>query len=404
MNLNWPQLLKVGLIVLVVAILAGLGAKPIKQAINLGLDLRGGVHIVYQAKGTKEAPVNDDAMTRTVATLDRRVNAFGVSEPLIQREGKDRIIVELAGLKDPDAAVKVLGKTALLEFKDEKGKVVVTGRDIKDAKESINPATSQPYVSLSFNSEGTRKFAEATAANVNKNIAIILDGKIVQNPLVKEPITKGQAEISPYGSIEEAREVALLLRSGALPVTLEIMEKRTVGPTLGSDSLNKSVKASIIGIMAIMLFMLGYYRLPGLIANFSLVIYGLIVMGIMALINATLTLPGIAGFILSIGMAVDANVIIYERVKDELRNGKTLLAAIDSGFKRAFVAIFDSNVTTLIAAAVLYYFGTGAIRGFAVTLSLGILASMFTAITFTRFILKTVAQSNLATNRKLYGA
>ncbi len=221
---------------------------------------------------------------------------------------------------------------------------------------------------------------------------------------MREPIPSGKAQISPYESLEAARNVAILLRSGSLPVKMEVMEKRTVGPTLGADSLNKSVKAGIVGLIAILVFMAVYYRLPGLVAGLALIIYTLIMLIIFAALHITMTLPGIAGFLLSLGMAVDANVIIFERLREELWSGKTLRSAIDAGFKRAFVAIFDSNVTTLIAGAVLYYFGSGPIKGFAVTLSIGILASMFTAIVVTRQLLHLVAASNLARNLKIYGA
>jgi preprotein translocase subunit SecD len=224
-------------------------------------------------------------------------------------------------------------------------------------------------------------------------------------PVVKEPITTGDAVISGgYQSLEEAQHEAILLRSGALPVKVKLLEKRTVGPLLGKDSLDRSLKAGIFGILLIFVFMVAYYRVPGVIADLSLVVYGLLVAGIFLLIKATLTLPGIAGFILSVGMAVDANIIVYERLKEELRAGKTLRAAIDAGFKHAFRTILDANVTTLIAAAVLYYFGSGPIRGFAVTLSIGILTSMFTAVTFTRYLLHLLASSRLVLNPKAYGA
>ena len=235
-------------------------------------------------------------------------------------------------------------------------------------------------------------------------IAIYLDEELLQNPYVKEAIPSGKATIDGYESLEEARNIALLLRSGALPVEVEIIENRTIGPTLGADSINKSLDAAIWGLGAVFLFMLIMYRLPGIIANVSLVLYALLLMGALIALNATLTLPGIAGFLLSVGMCVDANIIIYERLKDELRNGKSLRAGVDAGFARAFWTIFDSNVTTLLAAAVLFYFGSGSIKGFAVTLSVGIICSMFTAITFTRFMLKLMVESGIAKNPKLYGA
>ncbi|MGI5911473.1 MAG: protein translocase subunit SecD, partial [Syntrophomonadaceae bacterium] len=244
-------------------------------------------------------------------------------------------------------------------------------------------------------------FAKATSENVGKPILIVLDGEVIQAPNVQEPINDGNARITGGYTAKEAQDLAVLLRSGALPVSFKVIEKRSVGPTLGADSLNKSVKAGIIGLIAILIFMLGYYRLPGIVADISLVLYSLLVLGAMAMLDAVLTLPGIAGFALSIGMAVDANVIIYERLKEELRYGKTLKAAIDAGFKRAFWTIFDSNLTTLITAFVLMYLGTGPVKGFAVTLSIGIVASMLVALTFTRYLLGLVA--NIAKNKKLYG-
>ncbi|KNZ71085.1 protein-export membrane protein SecD [Thermincola ferriacetica] len=386
--------------------------KVFQKHINLGLDLQGGLHVVMEAVDTPEAPVTDDSLDRVKAVIERRVNETGVKEPIIQREGKRRLIVELAGIKNPDAAIDLIGKTAVLQFKTSDGKVVVSGSDLKDAQAAKNPTTGEIYVALEFNKEGTKKFADVTSELVQKysesdprrRIGIYLDQQQLQNPVVREPIPNGRAQINGYNTLEEAAKMAVLLRSGALPVKMEKVYTQTVGPTLGADSLAKSTKAGIVGIIAILIFMIAYYRIPGLIANVALAAYALIVLGLFAALQATLTLPGIAGFLLSIGMAVDANIIIFERVKEELREGNSLRRSIESGFSRAFWTVFDSNVTTLIAAAILYYFGTGAIRGFAITLSIGILASMFTAITLTRFMLRNLADSKLITNKKLYGA
>lgn len=360
--------------------------------------------MVLEAVETPDAPVTADRVKQAMAIIENRVNAFGVAEPIVQLEGSRRIIVELAGIDNPDEAVSNMIKTAYLEFKTEDGKTVLTGRQLKNAVAGINPQTNQAEVNLEFEPDGAKIFADVTAQNVGRQLAIVLDGNVIQAPAIREPIPNGRAQISPYESLDEAENIAILLRSGSLPVKLEVMEKRTVGPTLGSDSLDKSIKAGIAGLIAILAFMIIYYRVPGLVANLALVIYTLLVLLIFAALHVTMTLPGIAGFLLSLGMAVDANIIIYERLKEEIKSGKTLRSAIDAGFKRAFVAILDSNVTTLIAAAVLYYFGTGPIKGFAVTLSIGILSSMFTAITMTRWILHLVAASNLARNPKLYGA
>ncbi|NPV72950.1 MAG: protein translocase subunit SecD [Pelotomaculum sp.] len=410
--MKWDKILKLAGIILAVAavavlavwpVLPGVKWLPFTKLIKQGLDLKGGVHVVLEATDTPEAPVTPERVKQAMAIIENRVNAFGVAEPIIQQQGSRRIIVELAGVEDPDEAIRTLIKTAYLEFKTEDGTTVLTGRHLKNAVESKDPQSGRITVNLEFEPEGAKIFADVTAANVDRRIAILLDGNVLQAPVVQEPIPNGRAEITGYESLEEAHNIAILLRSGALPVKLEVMEKRTVGPTLGADSLNRSVKAGIAGLAAILIFMAAYYRVPGLVANLALVIYALLVLIIFAALNVTMTLPGIAGFLLSMGMAVDANVIIFERLKEELWTGKTLRSAIDVGFKRAFVAIFDSNVTTLIAAAVLYYFGTGPIKGFAVTLSIGILVSMFTAIAVTRWLLHLVAASNLVRNVKMYG-
>ncbi len=413
--MRWSKVLTLAVIMLVVIAVGLTAAAPLPifkdikwlpwgKEIILGLDLQGGVHVVLEAKDTPEAKVTDESMNRALAILENRINATGVAEPVIQRQGKNRIIVELAGIEDPEKAVRDMIKPAYLEFKTEEGETIVTGSDLKNAIESRNPTTGRVTVNLEFTPEGTRKFARATAENVGRHIGIYLDGNLLQNPVVNEPIPHGRAEITGYENLEEAHTIAILLRSGALPVQLDVLEKRTVGPQLGQDSLDKSINAGIVGIIAILVFMIVYYRIPGFIASLALAIYSLIVLAVFIGIHATMTLPGIAGFLLSLGMAVDANVIIFERIKEELRFGKSIRSAIDAGFKRGFVAVFDANVTTLIAAVVLYFFGTGPIRGFAVTLSIGILASMFTAITMTRWMLHLAAATNLAKHPRYYGA
>ncbi|WP_075865223.1 protein translocase subunit SecD [Carboxydothermus islandicus] len=378
--------------------------QPLVKHTVLGLDLQGGVHVVFQAKELPGSPVNDKTMQSTISIIETRVNELGISEPIIQKQGKDRIIVEIAGYKNPEEAVRTLIKPAVLEFKSPEGEVIVSGKDLKDAIEAKDPSTGLAEVNLTFNAEGAKKFGDFTTKNVGRNLGIYLDGKLLQNPVIQEPITDGKARITGYKDLEEAHRIAVLLRSGALPLKLEILEKKVVGPTLGADSLRRSVKASIIGVIAIFVFMILYYRFPGFIADFALILYATIVLGVMIALKATLTLPGIAGFVLSMGMAVDANILIFERLKEELRLGKTLRSAIDSGFKRAFLTVFDANATTLIAAVILYFLGTGPIRGFAVTLSIGIIASMFTAITFTRWLLFLAADSKVVKNPKLYGA
>lgn len=376
--------------------------KPLSLSIKQGLDLQGGTHVVLQAVDTPDAKVTDDAVNRVVKVIERRVNELGLTEPVIQRQGKDRIIVELPGVKDPEKAIQMLGRTALLEFKDVSGKTVLTGKDLKDSKAQVGQ-NSQAVVGLEFNDEGAKKFGSLTAKNVGKPISILLDGEVLTSPVVQEAITGGKAQISGSRNVEEAEHLAILLRSGSLPVKVEMMENRTVGPTLGQDSKDKSVKAFGIGIAGVFIFMLLFYRVSGLVADIILLLYVMLLLLVMRYLNATLTLPGIAGIILSIGMAVDANVLIFERFKEEILAGKSLRSAMEAGFSRAFVTIFDSNVTTLMAALVLFYLGTGPIKGFAVTLALGVTLSMFTAITVTRYMLRFLIGSNLIKNPAFFG-
>ena len=334
---------------------------PLAYSIRQGLDLQGGTHVVLEAEDTPEAQVNDDAMQRVVKIMEKRVNELGLTEPVIQRQGERRVIIELAGIKDPDKAIQVIGKTAMLEFKDEAGNTVLTGTDLKDAQAATNQQNQQNVVNLEFSDEGGKKFADLTTKNVGKRISILLDGEVLTAPNVREPITGGKAEITGQKTLEEAQQLAVLLRSGSLPVKVNIIETRTVGPTLGQDSKDKSEFAFVVGIAAVLIFMVLFYRLSGLIADISLMAYVVMLLFILKMLDATLTLPGVAGIILSIGMAVDANVLIFEHFKEEFRNGKTLRLAMDSGFERAFTTIFDSNITTIIAAVVLFFFGTGTI-------------------------------------------
>lgn len=376
---------------------------PLSNSIKQGLDLQGGTHVVLQAVDTPELKVDDDAVNRSVKIIERRVNELGLTEPVIQRQGKDRIIVELPGVKDPEKAIAMLGRTAMLQFKDESGKVVLTGSDLKDAKAQVSQG-NQAVVGLEFSDEGGKKFADLTARNVGKKIAIELDGEVLTAPVVQEAITGGHAQISGSRNVEEAEHLAILLRSGSLPVKIEVLENRTVGPTLGQDSKDKSIKAFSIGIIGVFVFMLLFYRLAGIVADVALLLYVMLLLLVMRYLGATLTLPGIAGIILSVGMAVDANVLIFERFKEEVKRGKTLRSAMDSGFSRAIVTILDSNLTTIMAAAVLFYLGTGPIKGFAVTMALGTLLSMFTAVTVTKFLLRFLIYSNITKSPFLFGA
>ena len=396
-NFSWFLATVIGIVVLFSYCIS-----PLAASIKQGLDLQGGTHVVLEAVDTPEAKVDEDAVQRVIKIVGMRVNELGLTEPIIQREGSRRIIVELPGIKDPEKAIQMLGKTALLEFKDERGATVLTGKDLKEAQASLQGQSAG--VDIEFSSEGAKTFADLTAKNVGKPIGIYLDKQLITNPVVHEPISGGKARISGKYTMEEAQRTAILLRSGALPVKVDIIETRTVGPTLGLDSKEKSEKAFAIGIGAIILFMLLFYRLSGFIANISLLLYVLLFLFAYKMLNATLTLPSISGFVLSMGMAVDANVLIFERFKEEYRAGKSLRAAMDAGFSRAFSTIMDSNVNTLLAAIVLYTVGTGAVKGFAITLGLGILLSMFTAVFITCLIIRLLLSANAIKNGKVFGA
>ncbi|WP_192929788.1 protein translocase subunit SecD [Alkaliphilus serpentinus] len=384
--------------------------KPMKDSIRQGLDLRGGVYVVYEADTDATGEELDRMMEQTIGIFNHRINSIGLTEPTIVREGDKRIRVELPGVENAQEAIDMIGKTAQLKFVTFDGEDVLTGKNVKGAEVTIEEG--RPGVSLEFDGEGTKRFAEVTTRLVDEYgpqddgriIYIMLDDEIISYPAVQDKILVGMSRISGNYTVESASYLATLIRGGALPVKLDEIQSSTITATLGVNALNRSIDAAKIGITLVLLFMLIYYRLPGLVANIALTVYILIVLGVFVALNATLTLPGIAALILSVGMAVDANVIIFERLKEELRAGKTVRAAIDSGFKRAFKAILDSNVTTLIAGGVLYQFGTGPIRGFALTLIIGILASMFTAVVVTRFILKLFVGMNLTKNSKLFGA
>lgn len=386
--MDWTKTLRVAsvFIVIFVALLLSL---PLKEKINLGLDLQGGSNIILECVDTPNAPVDNDAVNRALEIIRNRIDQLGVSEPLIQRQGERRILVQLPGVEDPDTAAGIIGKTALLEFKNEKGETQLTGANLINAKASFDQF-SRSVVLIEFDKIGAKEFGEATKNNVGKMLSITLDGKEITSPRVNEPILDGKAEITGNFTVDSANQLALLLRSGSLPVKVEILEIRTVGPTLGKDSIAKGIKAGIAGLMLTLIFMLIYYKGFGLVADFALVVCMLLIIGALAGLKATLTFPGIAGIILTIGMAVDANILIFERIKEELRLGKTFRASLDAGFYKAWSSILDSNLTTLVGAFALFYFGSGAIKGFAVTLTIGILASMFTAIVVTKIILELI--------------
>jgi preprotein translocase subunit SecD len=359
------------------------------------------------------------SVEQSIQIIERRVNELGTVEPLIQRQGVDRILVQVPGLQDPTRLKELLGKTAKLDFRmvdvsipaeqaaqgrippdDEvlysstqpktpylvEKRILVSGADLTDAQPGFDQRTSEPIVSFRFNTSGARKFAQVTQENVGKPFAIILDNQVISAPVIREPILGGSGQISGSFTVESANDLAILLRAGALPAPLTIIEERTVGPGLGQDSIAKGKLSSYVGAAMVVAFMLVTYGLFGLFANIAVAINVAMIFGILSMLNATLTLPGIAGIVLTVGIAVDSNVLIYERIREEVRAGRTPINAIDAGFTRALATILDSNITTFIAAAVLFYIGTGPVRGFAVTLGIGILTTVFTAFTLTRLI------------------
>ena len=359
------------------------------------------------------------SVEQSIQIVERRINELGTVEPLIQRQGIDRILVQVPGLQDPTRLKELLGKTAKLDFRmvdstvpaDQaqqgrvppdsevlmsasspkvpyviKKQVLVSGGDLTDAQPVFDQRSGEPIVSFRFNTSGARKFAQATLENVGQPFAIVLDNEVISAPVIREPITGGSGQISGSFTVQGANDLAILLRAGALPAPLTIIEERTVGPGLGQDSIAAGELASYVGSVLVIVFMLLTYRLFGFFANVAVAINVAMIFGILSLLNATLTLPGIAGIVLTVGIAVDSNVLIYERIREELRAGRTAISAIDAGFTRALATILDSNITTFIAAAVPFYIGTGPVRGFAVTLGIGIITTVFTAFTVTRLI------------------
>ena len=372
---------------------------------RLGLDLLGGTHLVYQADLSKVEEDKDQAMQGVRDVVERRVNVFGVAEPIIQVIGEDRLIVELAGIKDVNQAINLIGETPFLEFKEQKtdAEAIIqaqqqgqrldeepfqptglNGRHLERAQVVFDQQTYQPQVSLVLNDEGTKLFAEITKRNLGKVVAIYLDGSIISAPVVQAEITDGNAVITGTSNPQEAKLLATRLNSGALPVPIALISQQTVGASLGAESISASLRAGIWGLLLVGLFMILFYRLPGIIAVAALGTYILIVLSIYKLIPVTLTLAGIAGFILSLGIAVDANVLIFARMREELKAGKSLNQAMHEGFSRAWLSVRDSHVTTLLGALILYLFTTSIVKGFALTLGIGVLTSLFTATIVTR--------------------
>ena len=384
-------------------------------SVRQGLDLRGGTHLVYALDISKLDPsLIDQAQRGVVDIIDRRINALGVSEPIIQKSqiGDTRtVIVELPGVSDVEQAKNLIGKTAQLTFWEQDAatndissplgpgwkQTALNGShlsradvDIRSGSSNSSTSTSgsEPIIKLQFTPEGGRLFEEITSRNVQKPVAIVLDNEVISAPIVQEKISGGEAIISGVGTITEANTLRIQLNAGALPVPIQVIEERTVGAPLGNDSIRASLIAGAIGFLIIALFMIALYRFAGLLAVLALTIYTLLTLAVFKYIPVTLTLAGIAGFILSIGMAVDANILIFERFREERRAGRQLKTAIEEGFRRAWSSVRDSNVSSLITALILFYFGTGLVRGFALTLFIGILISMFTAITVTRTFLR----------------
>ncbi|MBD2100223.1 protein translocase subunit SecD [Leptolyngbya sp. FACHB-261] len=436
------------LIALILAILIGSVAIIARLPIRLGLDLQGGSQITLQARTTPQVPkLTPEVMEGVKSVMEQRVNGLGVTEASIQLSGNDQLLVQLPGVKDPDEAERVLGGTAQLEFRRQKPgteaefralaqiraelqaqqeslrasknetaiqenrealqkngesflnlfeSIGLSGKNLTGAR-AVAPSQGQTWsVAIEFDAEGGQKFAQLTKeiAGTGRSIGIFLDNQPISYPIVDAQyattgISGGRAEINGRFTTEEAAALSIQLRAGSLPVPVQVVENRTVGATLGADSIRASLWAGIGGLTLVLIFMVAYYKLPGLIADLALVIYALMTFAIFVLLGVTLTLPGIAGFILSIGMAVDANVLIFERMKEELRAGKTLYRSVEAGFSRAFSSILDGNVTTLIACAALFWLGAGLVKGFALTLGLGIGVSMFTALTCSRTFLLT---------------
>ena len=377
--------------------------KPIK----LGLDLKGGAYVVLEAVDDGKTKIDKDAMNRLIEVLDRRINGIGVAESVIQKAGDRRVIIELPGLQNTEDAINLIGKTALMEFKlmnddGTLGETLLTGSALKKADVSYDNL-GRPQISFEMTQEGAAAFAKITRENIGKQLAITLDGVVQTAPRINSEIPSGNGVITGNYTVDEAKGTATLLNAGALPIKAEVVETRTVGATLGDESIAQSKNAAIVAIILIWVFMLVFYRLPGIIADLAIILFGFISFACLNFIDATLTLPGIAGFILSLGMAVDANVIIFERIKEELGFGNTIRNAIEAGFSKGFIAIFDSNLTTLIITAILFVFGTGPIKGFSVTLAIGTLASMFTAITATKVLLLTFVNIFGFKSPKLFG-
>jgi preprotein translocase subunit SecD len=423
MWLRWKNWVK-GVVVLAVAALCLWLVLPIQQKIKLGLDLQGGVRVLLELNPSPEVPaITQQVQAQVVQVIDNRINGLGVSEPVITRVGTDRILVELPNVKNPDEAVKTLKEVATLDFKivpeavreradrdpkyandpngayKDSGPTVYSGADLKGAQASFDQSNNPLIL---FQTKNPSKFGKLTQDNMSKALGIFLDKKYVSAPTIQGVITS-DGQITGQFTQEDVTRIANELNAGALPVPVTILENDSVGPLLGKIDLEKSLWASIVGLGVVLLFMIVIYRLPGLLADIALVIYVLMLLGLLASAHAVLTLPGIAGFVLSIGMAVDANVLIFERLKEELWAGRSLRAAVKTGFGRAFWTVFDSHFTTIVGAGVLFMLGTGTVKGFAYTLFWGTVFSMVTAVFITRYFTDLVVDNDLIKSPKAYG-
>ena len=438
--MNWKNLKAPfkALVIIAVCAVSLWAVIPVQKTIHLGLDLQGGARLLLQLYPTAEVPtITSQVQAQTREVIDRRINGLGVAEPSISNVGVDRILVELPAVKDPDQAEKVLKQVAVLEYKivpfdvmqkaDQantllsapnlpaktkaeaqaylakvyalSGPVVYSGKDLKGAQASFDQA-GRP--DITFQTKDPARFGKLTTANLQKPLGIFLDGHYLSAPIIQSPIYDS-GQITGNFTQEDTITLANELNAGALPVSVKIVEKETIGPTLGKLDLVQSMRAAMLGLGLVLIFMIAVYRLPGFLADVALAIYVLVMMAILALSHATLTLPGIAGFVLSIGMAVDANVLIFERIKEELWNGKSMRASVRVGFQRAFSAVFDSHFTTIVGAGVLYMLGTGTVKGFAFTLFWGTVVSLVTAVFITRFFVDTLVDNNVLTSPELYG-
>ena len=439
--MNWKTLKAPfkALVIVAVCVVSIWSVWPLQKTIHLGLDLQGGARLLLQLSPTAEVPqITTEIQAQTREVIDRRINGLGVTEPTISNVGTDRILVELPNVKNPDEAEKLLKQAAVLEYKivpfdvmqkadsyvsllaqpnvsakdraaaelyvsrtayEKSGNVVYSGKDLKAAQASYDQANRPD---INFQTKDPARFGKLTTANLQKPLGIFLDRRYLSAPIIQSPIYDS-GQITGSFTEEQTTTLANELNAGALPVSITIIEKETIGPTLGKLDLIQSMRAAALGLGLVLIFMIAIYRLPGLLADVALAVYVLVMMAILALSHATLTLPGIAGFVLSIGMAVDANVLIFERIKEELWNGKTMRAAVRVGFQRAFSAVFDSHFTTIVGAGVLYMLGTGTVKGFAFTLFWGTVVSLVTAVFITRFFVDVLVDNDILTAPELYG-